>query len=227
MERDPRPKRSQNHQSSRTSQKKPSGSRGTIPGQTRLPRLLTSAAKRNMPDSGMIEFGVKMKPLRKPRKTPSGPSFGVQRLEERKKLNNARKGMSVTQKTTFATTAKSKALTNQLCRYKDIPRKSLILIFEFAASNIEAWFHMVTTCRTWNNVLGNSIPVWRVLKQRMQERFPKLKGIDELQVFEGKKLSRLVKEYYLKDKIGNLNLFLKKMEKLFDYNSTKVYSTLI
>ena len=74
----------------------------------------------------------------------------------------------------------------------------------------------------WKGALDKNLRVWRILKKRLEKRFKNLKEIEEDKIFDAQKLGSLVKTYYLKERVGYLNVFLKKFAKLYDYNSTMV-----
>ena len=220
MQRRPRP-------NSNTPFPRPIQSRGT-----KLPRLRPSSRTRGLPfdevEDGnihdkILEFGKKPRTQQRIR-PPKQIDYGKRKLEERKKLNAARKGKSIIEKTTFATRAKNRSKNGKAIKSNidKLPMGALILVFDYSCSTIDGWFQMIRTCRMWKGVLDKNLRVWRILKKRLEKRFKNLKEIEEDKIFDAQKLGSLVKTHYLKERVGYLNVFLKKFGKLYEYNSTMV-----
>lgn len=207
-----------------------------------LPRLKESSRQRNRfhPPSKanpkiigaeMVEYGSKKttRPKKKRTRGPSHPpksnprSSALNKLQERRRLNKLHSGKSITSKTTFSSRYRSNIRKKEMgapSLASKIPREALILIFNFACEGINDWLQLILTSKQWDSLFSKNLLVWRILKKRLESRFKNLRKVNEHQIFDTSQLGHLVKSHYLKDKIGFLNFFLKKTDKLFEYNST-------
>lgn len=133
---------------------------------------------------------------------------------------------SVSGKTTYMsrlrqnTSKKAKKLFSQ--KFRQIPRDSVIQIFEFSCENFGDYFQLILVNKTWWNILSKSLTVWRYLKRILQKRFTALRKIDDRAILDYNELRNLVQKFYFREKLKTIDIFLKKSAKLFDYNSTRV-----
>ena len=147
------------------------------------------------------------------------------------KAENRRQKGSVATKTTYMSRLRhqnSKKYRQRMSeKFRELPRSAVILTFEFVCSSFGDWNELLLVNRNWYNTLSKSLEIWRILKRLIEKRFKSLQKIKEGEILSYEELQGLVQRYYFKEKLGTIDIFLKKAHKLFLFNSTKVKNTLI
>ena len=103
----------------------------------------------------------------------------------------------------------------------DIPRSSLHAIFEFACAETRDYLTMILVCKDWYNSLAHNIVTWRAIKMTAGRHNKHLKGVNvaDLPVNQ---IKEVVKEGVVMDRIERVNVFMKKVNEMYAYNSMKM-----
>lgn len=126
------------------------------------------------------------------------------------------------QRDTFlsATRKQTKPIYSQ--GFRNLPRAAIFRIFEFVYQNPTDYFILILLCKDWYTVLADSLQTWRTMKLVTGKNSKVLQDLDIHQFTDGKSLRKLVQQACVTAQLGQLNVFMKKVSEMYQYNSMKM-----
>lgn len=126
------------------------------------------------------------------------------------------------QRDTFLSAARKQEKLSFSQGFKNLPRSAIFRVFEFVYESPTDYFTLILLCKDWYHTLADSLQTWRNMKLVSGKSNKLLAGLDMAGFTEGKALRRLVQKACVEGQLAYINLFMKKISEMYQYNSMKM-----
>lgn len=126
------------------------------------------------------------------------------------------------QRDTFLSATRKQVKPSYSQGFKNIPRSVIFQVFEFVYTTPADYFTLILLCKDWHAVLADSLQTWRIMKEVSGKNNKLLHELDLGQFADGKALRKVVQKACVAAQLSHINLFMKKVNDMYQYNSMKM-----